>query len=80
VAAFFGERGAKPAFRKKASLARGITGYWKGLTCGASCSPGEIQWVQGGVLYDIQFKGVTPGGEKKTLVGLANQAIKGGSR
>lgn len=76
--AFFGAtRGGKPAFKKTVSLTRGITGYYKPVTCGASCSPAEIQWKEGKVLYEIQNKG---GGSKKAMARLANSAIKGGNR
>jgi hypothetical protein len=80
LANFTGTRGEKPAFRKKAKLTGGHTGYWKGITCGASCSPAEIQWVEGDVLYSVATKSVTQNGEKATLVKLANSAIKAGPR
>jgi hypothetical protein len=80
VAAFFGRRGAQPALRRKVKLAHGIIGRFKPITCGASCSPSEIQWVEDGVLYDIQYKGVGQSGEKATMIGLANSAIRHGKR
>jgi hypothetical protein len=80
LANFTGTRGEKPAFRKKVSLAGGHTGYWKGITCGASCSPAEIQWLEGDVLYTAATKGVGLKKEKPTLVKLANEAIKAGPR
>jgi len=77
---FTGTRGVEPAFARKARLTGGRTGYWKGITCGASCSPAEIQWVEDGVLYTIATKSVTSRREKATLVKLANNAIKAGPR
>ena len=80
VAAFLATRGGKPAFRTKVSLIRGITGYFKPVTCGASCSPAFVQWVQGGVLYEIEYKGASQSKEKSTMVALANSAIRHGKR
>ena len=77
---FTGTRGAKPAFARKARLTGGRTGYWKGITCGASCSPAEIQWVENGVLYSVATKAVGVKKEKGTLVKLANSAITAGPR
>ena len=75
VAAFFGRRGAGLDIKRRVSLARGIEGRFRPITCGASCSAAEIQWKQGGVAYAIQYKGT-----KKRMVALANSAIRGGAR
>jgi hypothetical protein len=75
LAAFFGRKGAGLDIKRKVSLARGIQGRFRPITCGASCSAAEIQWKQGGVAYAIQFKG-----NKKQLVAMANSAIRGGAR
>lgn len=80
IASFSGRRGGKPAFKRNVSLAHGITGYFKGVTCGASCTPAFVQWKQGGVLYEIEYKGATQSKEKSTMVRLANSAIRGGAR
>jgi hypothetical protein len=80
IASFSGERGGTPAFKRTVKLARGITGYFKPVTCGASCSPAFVQWKQGGTLYEIEFKGATQKKEKSTMVRLANSAIRGGPR
>ncbi|MEA2458017.1 MAG: hypothetical protein QOC95_989 [Thermoleophilaceae bacterium] len=80
IASFSGVRGGTPAFKRKVSLARGITGYFKPVTCGASCSPAFVQWRQGGVLYEIEFKGALQSKEKSTMIALANSAIRGGAR
>ena len=80
VGNFTGTRGVEPAFARKARLTGGRTGYWKGITCGASCSPAEIQWVENGVLYTVATKAVTSKKEKATLVKLANSAILAGPR
>ena len=79
LAGFSAERGGKPAYKKTVSLTGGITGYFKPITCGASCSPATIQWKEGKVLYEIQNKGVGKN-EKASMVKLANSAIRGGDR
>jgi hypothetical protein len=75
VAAFYGRKGAGLDIKRKVSLARGVTGRFRPITCGASCSAAEIQWKQGGVAYAIQYKGT-----KRKMVALANSAIRGGAR
>jgi hypothetical protein len=75
LAAFFGKRGAALDIKRKVSLARGIGGRFRPITCGASCSAAEIQWKQGRVAYAIQYKG-----SKKQMIALANSAIRGGAR
>jgi hypothetical protein len=80
VADFAAKRGAKPSFTRKVRLAGGRTGYFKPLTCGASCSPPMIEWRQGGVLYWIQAHAGTAKQEKKRLRRMANSAIRHGAR
>jgi hypothetical protein len=80
IASFFGLRGEKPVYPKRVKLTGGRTGYFKSLTCGASCSPPAIQWLEGDVLYEISFKGSSQKKEVSTLVKYANSAIKAGPR
>jgi hypothetical protein len=81
VADFAARRGAKPDFTRKVRLRGGRTGYFKPLTCGASCSAPMIQWRKGGVLYWIQaHAGVTARQERRHLVKLANSALFHGPR
>jgi hypothetical protein len=80
VAEFAARKGAKPSFKKKVKLAHGHTGYFKPLTCGASCSPPMLEWRQGGVLYWIQAHAGSAQQEKKRLVRMANSAIAHGAR
>jgi hypothetical protein len=79
LASFAAKRGGTPAFKRTVSLTHGITGYFKPVTCGGSCSPAFIQWKEGGVLYEIENKGVGKN-EKSSMVKLANSAIRGGDR
>jgi hypothetical protein len=82
MAIFTGERGQRPAFRRTVALARGITGYYKPLSCGGSCSPPMIEWVQGDVLYSIQAKLGISGRVKQraAMVRAANSAIRSAPR
>ncbi|HEY4279540.1 MAG TPA: hypothetical protein VGM91_15045 [Conexibacter sp.] len=80
VGAFSARRGGKPAFRRKVSLHGGTTGWFKRSSCGASCAPPEIQWVDNGVLYAIQMVEAGPGSDRRKLVALANSALAGGPR
>lgn len=77
LASFSGERGGRPAFTRRVALARGLTGFYKPLSCGASCAPPQIQWLQGGVLFDIQAKVGVAGAarQRAALVAAANEAI-----
>ena len=80
IAAFYAERGGEPAFKRKVRLTQNRTGYFKPLTCGASCSPPELQWIQRGVLYTVAYKGSSARDEKRYLVSLVNSAILAGPR
>jgi hypothetical protein len=79
LATFSGQRGGKPQFKKTVSLTHGITGYFRPITCGASCAPAFIQWKQGNTLYEIENKGVGKN-QKASMINLANSAILGGAR
>jgi hypothetical protein len=80
LANFYAIKGEEPAFARRVTLSGGRNGYWKPITCGASCSPAAIQWLEGDVLYEIATKGVTLHREKRALVKLANLAIQAGPR
>jgi hypothetical protein len=80
LGSFRGARGERPAYRRTVALRGGRRGYFKPLTCGASCSAPVIQWIQGGVLYEIALKGLSQRAERRTLIALANAAIAAGPR
>lgn len=67
---------------ERVELANGVRGSYKGLTCGASCSPAMIEWVSGGVLYTIQLKLNAGGdaGDRREMIRLANSSITAGPR
>jgi hypothetical protein len=78
LAEFTGERGRPLGYRStNVSLAQGIRGYYKALSCGGSCSPPSIQWIQKGIRYEIQANAL---GGKKAFVSMANSAINHGNR
>ncbi len=57
-----------------------MTGRFKPSTCGASCSPPEIQWKVRDVLYDVQFRAAGSGTDKQKLVAIADSALAAGPR
>jgi hypothetical protein len=80
VASFSAKRGAKPSNPRKVELRGGRRGYFRPLSCGASCAAPSLQWVQKGVRYTIEAKLGTKSTDRKILVRLANSAIKNGPR
>jgi hypothetical protein len=80
VAGFRARRGGKPSNTKKVELAKGRIGYFRPMSCGASCAAPSLEWVQGGVLYEVEAKLGTQRTERKILVRLANSAIRNGPR
>ena len=63
-------------------LAKGMKGYYTGKSCGGSCTPPQIDWVYGGVLYTIQFRveGKSQQSDAAVIVEMANSAILAGAR
>ncbi|MEA2134613.1 MAG: hypothetical protein QOC68_2522 [Solirubrobacteraceae bacterium] len=80
VASFRARAGAKPSNPSKVKLRGGRRGYFRPLSCGASCAAPSLEWVQDGVLYTIEAKLGTKRTERKILVRLANSAIAKGPR
>jgi hypothetical protein len=75
-----GAKNHHPDFTTTTKLAGGRTGYYKGWTCGGSCSPPEIEWLRRGVLYSIQWGGAPQAGARGAMVRLANSALAAGPR
>jgi hypothetical protein len=74
VADFAGGKG-RLAFAARVTLSKGIVGAFHGISCGASCAPASIEWLEYGSRYDIQY-----GGSESQLVALADSAITAGPR
>jgi hypothetical protein len=79
VADFSARRGARPRGRRRVTLRGGRTGWFTPTACGASCAPPQIAWRQHGARYRIRAR-VAASGERRTLVRMANQAIRAGRR
>ncbi|MBA2505650.1 MAG: hypothetical protein H0V29_06845 [Thermoleophilaceae bacterium] len=77
-----GMPGGRLAFRDRVKLANGSTASFKGLTCGASCSPPTIDFRVKGVRYSIQAKLETPSDKvaRRRLIAAAEEAIEAGPR
>jgi hypothetical protein len=80
VAEFRGRQYGRPSNRRALLLARGRTGWFRALSCGASCSPPSIQWRERRTLFTIQAKVGTRATERRLLVRMANSAIRHGPR
>jgi hypothetical protein len=80
IAEFRGVRGRRPSNPRTVKLARGRTGYFQPLRCGASCAPPSVQWRQHGALYTIEAKVGSRRTERRELVRMANSAIRNGAR
>ena len=75
VAEFSGVAGGKPSAPRTLRLARGRTGYFQPMRCGASCSPPSIEWRERHTLYRIEAKF-----RRSEIVRMANSAIRNGPR
>lgn len=79
LASFEGKRGGKLPGKSNLRLAGGQPAFYKGITCGASCSPATIWFLYRGVLYTFQHKD-PPKKTKAVLAAAAAQAISAGPR
>ncbi len=79
LASFEGQRGGKLPGKSNLKLAGGQPAFYKGITCGASCSPATLWFLYHGVLYTWQHKD-PPKNTKSVLAKLAAQAIAAGPR
>jgi hypothetical protein len=77
VADFQAHKGGK-VFGKKVTVNGASKAGFVGLSCGASCSPPQVDFVVGGVLYSIQ---ANVGKHSRTaLISAAEAAISAGPR
>ena len=65
---------------RKVELSEGIVGYFRPVSCGASCAPANLWWKEDRVVYQIQLKLSSTVPEKDQQSGLAagNSAILAG--
>lgn len=64
-------------------LARGITGFFRPVSCGGSCAPVNLWWEEGDVLYQIQLAmspTVSEQDQEKSIATVADSAILAGPR
>jgi len=80
IARFRGRHAGRPTNRRALRLARGRTGWFRPLRCGASCSPPSLQWRERRTLFTIRAKVGTQATERSLLVRMANSAIRNGPR
>jgi hypothetical protein len=74
VAEFWGGSG-RLDLDHRVPLRNGIIGRYRASSCGASCAPATIEWLEFGSRYMIQFTG-----SEAALVTLADSAISAGAR
>lgn len=80
VGVFSARRGGRLTLERRVTLAGDVPARFKPTTCGASCSPPQIQWRTRGVLYDVQLRAAGPGNDRAKLVRLADSALAAGPR
>jgi hypothetical protein len=80
VAEFTGVRGGSVAGGRRVALRGGRTGHFHPGSCGASCSPPSIAFRRQGVAYSIQAQVLGSRSERRTLVRMADEAIRHGAR
>ena len=73
---FIANQGGPLVGDRKATLANGIHGRYKPLSCGGSCSPPAITWRQKGVAYEIQGEFGPAKKLRANLIKMANEAIR----
>ena len=68
---------------KEVTLARGTKGFFRPVSCGGSCAPANLWWMDGGVLYQIQLKlspTMSERDQENEIIAVANSAITAGPR
>ncbi len=78
--ATFTARGGVPASGQRVTLRGGRAGYYRPMSCGASCAKPSIQWRQMGFTFTIVAALGAPAKQRANLIAAANQAIAAGPR
>ena len=79
VAGFTAARGAK-VFGKRVTVRGASRAGFLPLSCGASCSPPQIDFIWHGVLYTMQANLKTKQTDRAALIAAARSAISAGPR
>jgi hypothetical protein len=79
VAAFLAAKGGQ-VFGKRVTVKGASRAGFVPLSCGASCSPPQIDFIRGGVRYTIQAKLKTKQSDRAALIAAAQSAISAGPR
>lgn len=64
-------------------LTRGTKGFFLPVSCGGSCGPANLWWMNGGVLYQIQLvlpSTMSEQDQANKIIAVANSAITAGPR
>ena len=80
VASFWAQKGGRPSGTRRVTLRGGRVGWFRPLSCGASCSPPTISWSEHKAAYWIQANVGSQSTERRILVRMANEAIHAGRR
>jgi hypothetical protein len=62
----------------RVTLSNGRAGIFRRVSCGGSCAPANLWWVQNGVMYQIQVKlrpDLPEKDQQKILVETANSTV-----
>ena len=68
---------------KEVKLARGTKGFFRPVSCGGSCAPANLWWMDGRGLYQIQLKlspTMSERDQENEIIAVANSAITAGPR
>lgn len=67
----------------RVTLAHGLVGFFRPVSCGGSCAPANIWWKQGATLYQIQLRlpsNLRALDQQRAMTAAANSAILAGPR
>jgi hypothetical protein len=68
---------------QEVKLAHGIRGFFRPVSCGASCAPANLWWVEAGVLYQVQLvmsSRTSEADQEKSITAVSNSSILAGPR
>jgi hypothetical protein len=78
IAGFSARRATTLPGGTRVRLRGGVPGVYRPMSCGASCAPANLWFRRRGVVYQFQFQPLHAA--RRTMVALANQALKAGPR